>query len=98
VQYRLSAALAATARTMYVQRERLPGVLLRLPRPQLGASALSHAPTSRNTRLPDSSCCCWLLLWVVSRNEALPSALGDDIHGVAFLEAVRSNSPLAPRR
>jgi hypothetical protein len=48
--------------------------------------------------LPDSSCCCWLLLWVVSRNEALPSALGDDIHGVAFLEAVRSNSPLAPRR
>jgi hypothetical protein len=100
VQYRLSAALAATARTMYVGSMyfNVSGSPACSSAYHAPSSALSHAPTSRNTGLPDSSCCCWLLLWVVSRNEVLPGALGDDDHGVAFLEAVRSNSPPTPRR
>ena len=83
-------------RVNVLQREQLPIVLLRLPRPQLGLEPCAHIQEHRVAGLIVQ-----LLLWVGSQNEALPSSLGDDDHGVAFLEAMRyrnSNSLPAPRR
>jgi len=74
-------------------------MLLRLPRPQLGLEPRAHVQEHRVTGLV--VLLLLLLLWVGSRNEELPSALGDDDHSVAFLEAVQyrnSNSLPAPRR